>query len=73
MPRVYGAFIAANNFNEIGSPGSIGGLTISEVAAFSSGSSPVAADWFEVINTSPNPINITGWKIDDGSKPAGSI
>lgn len=68
IPRVHGAFIAANNFNEIGSPGSIGGLTISEVAAFSSGSSPVAADWFEVINTSPIPINITGWKIDDGSK-----
>ncbi len=67
-PRVYGAFIAANDYNEIGSPGSIGGLIISEVAPWSSGNSPVAADWFEVINTSPNTINITGWKVDDDSK-----
>jgi hypothetical protein len=68
MPRVYGAFIAANDFNEVGSPGSIGSLIISEVAAFSSGNSPVAADWFEVINTSPHTVNLTGWKMDDSSK-----
>ena len=68
VPRVYGAFIAANDFNEIGSPGTLGGLIISEVAAFSSGSSPVTADWFEVINTSPHTVNLAGWKIDDSSK-----
>ncbi len=68
VPRVYGGFIAANDYNEIGSPGSIGGIIISEVAPWSSGNSPVAADWFEVINTSANPIDITGWKIDDDSK-----
>lgn len=68
VPRVYGAFIAVNDYNEIGSPGSIGGLIISEVTPWSSGNSPVAADWFEVINTSANSIDITGWKIDDDSK-----
>jgi len=67
-PRTYGSFIAANDPNEIGSPGSIGGLIISEVAAWSSGNSPVGADWFEIINTSPSIINIAGWKVDDGSK-----
>jgi hypothetical protein len=67
IPRVYGSFIAANSPNETGSPGTIGRLIISEVAAWSSGSSPVGADWFEVINTTPNPINLAGWKMDDGS------
>ena len=33
---------------DFGSPGSIGGLIISEVAPWSSGNSPVASDWFEV-------------------------
>jgi uncharacterized protein YjiK len=67
VPRVYGAFHAANNFNEIGSPGTRGSLIISEVAPWASGSSPVGADWFEVINTTPNPIDLTGWKVDDNS------
>jgi hypothetical protein len=43
-------------------------LIISEVAPWSSGNSPVAADWFEIINTSSLPINIAGWKMDDNSK-----
>jgi uncharacterized protein YjiK len=44
-----------------------GGLFITEVSPWSSGNSPVAADWFELTNTSKNAINITGWKFDDNS------
>ncbi len=61
-----GAYAA--NPNEIGSPGSVGRLIISEVAPWSSGNSPVGADWFEVSNTSVAAINIAGWKIDDNSQ-----
>jgi VCBS repeat-containing protein len=69
-----GAFVAANDANEIGSPGSVGRLIISEVAPWSSGNSPVGADWFEVTNTSVAAINIAGWKIDDNSQsPAGAV
>ncbi|MBD2464131.1 ExeM/NucH family extracellular endonuclease [Oscillatoria sp. FACHB-1407] len=43
-------------------------LIISEVAPWSSGNSPgVAADWFEVTNTSTTAVDITGWRIDDNS------
>jgi uncharacterized protein YjiK len=42
-------------------------LAITEVAPWASGNSPVAADWFEVTNISDNPVNITGWKVDDSS------
>ncbi len=44
-----------------------GGLIVSEVAPWSSGSSSVAADWFEVTNTSGVPIGVTGWSVDDSS------
>ena len=72
--KVNDAFVAVNDVNEIGSPGSIGHLFISEVAPWSSGNSPVAADWFEVTNTKAVPYNITGWKIDDNSQsPAGAV
>ena len=56
-----------NDANEIGSPGTVGELIISEVAPWSSGNSPVAADWFEVTNGTAFPIDITGWKVDDSS------
>jgi hypothetical protein len=62
------AFAAVNDVNQIGSPGSIGKLFISEVAPWSSGSSPVTADWFEVTNTKAVAVDITGWKIDDNSQ-----
>lgn len=65
--NVNGAFVAAANANEIGSPGTIGELFISEVAPWSSSGSPVAVDWFEVTNTTAHAIDITGWKIDDSS------
>ena len=42
-------------------------VTVSEVAPWSSGNSPVAADWFELTNTGASPVTITGWKMDDNS------
>lgn len=69
-----GAFIAPGDAAEIGSPGSVGRLIISEVAPWSSGSSPVGADWFEVTNTSAFAIDISGWKMDDSSgSPAAAV
>jgi uncharacterized protein YjiK len=44
-----------------------GGIYITEVAPWSSGNSPVAADWFELTNTSKAAVNIAGWKFDDNS------
>ncbi len=37
-------------------------IVISEVAPWSSGNTPVAADWFELTNTGSSAINISGWK-----------
>src|SRR5262249_22798020 len=42
-------------------------IIISEVAPWSSGSSPVADDWFEFTNTGASAVNISGWKMDDNS------
>src|SRR5262249_5827177 len=64
---VHGGFAAKGDANQTGSPGTVGGLVITEVAPWSSGS-PFGADWFEVTNTSANAVNITGWKMDDDSK-----
>ncbi len=69
-----GAFAAVNDPAEIGSPGTVGKLFISEVAPWSSGSSPVGADWFEVTNTTVAAIDISGWKMDDSSgSPAAAV
>jgi uncharacterized protein len=54
------------------STGGTARLIISEVAPWSSGNSPVAADWFEVTNTGTATQNITGWKVDDNSNSFGS-
>jgi hypothetical protein len=79
---VNGAFAALNDAAEIGSPGRTAGgppapahkLRITEVAAWSSGNSPVAADWFEVTNTGSSAVDITGWKVDDSSEsPAAAV
>lgn len=68
------AFAAKNDANQIGSPGTIGKLFISEVAPWSSGNSPVAADWFEVTNSKAVAVDITGWKVDDSSQsPAAAV
>lgn len=42
-------------------------VRITEVAPWSSGNSPVGADWFELTNTGASALNITGWKVDDSS------
>ncbi len=42
-------------------------IKITEVAPWSSGNSPVGADWFEVTNNGSVSVNITGWKVDDSS------
>jgi len=43
----------------------VGSIVISEVAPWSSGNSPLGADWFEVTNTGTSAVNIAGWKVDD--------
>lgn len=71
---VHGAILAANSA-ETGSPGyaAPGVLRITEVAPWSSGNSPVAADWFEVTNTGARAVDMTGWKFDDVSEsPSGA-
>ncbi len=42
-------------------------IVITEVAPWSSGNSPVGADWFELTNTGSLAVNISGWKVDDNS------
>jgi hypothetical protein len=46
-------------------------VRITEVAAWSSGNSPVAADWFELTNTGPTAVVLTGWSMDDSSATPG--
>lgn len=71
---VNGAFKAVNDANQIGSPGSVGKLFISEVAPWASSNSPIGVDWFEVTNTKAVAVDITGWKIDDNSQsPAAAV
>lgn len=47
-------------------------LAITEVAPWSSGNSPVAADWFEITNFGSTAVDITGWKVDDSSNSFGA-
>ena len=47
-------------------------IFISEVAPWSSGNSPVAADWFELTNGGTAAVDITGWRFDDNSNAFGS-
>jgi Lamin Tail Domain/PEP-CTERM motif len=42
-------------------------LAFTEAAPWSSGNSPVAADWFEITNFGAEAVDISGWKVDDGS------
>src|SRR5262249_1854086 len=49
----------------------IGSIIISEVAPWSSGNSPLGADWFEVTNIGSAAVDITGWKMDDNSNDFG--
>ncbi len=50
----------------------IGTIVISEVAPWSSGDSPLGADWFEVTNIGSAAVDTTGWKMDDNSNSFGS-
>lgn len=69
LSGVYGAFVAPGDPTEVGSPGVTGRLIISEIAPWASGgNSPVDADWFEVTNTGPRPVDLTGWRVDDSSE-----
>ncbi|HEX3363182.1 MAG TPA: lamin tail domain-containing protein, partial [Solirubrobacterales bacterium] len=40
-------------------------IAITEVAPWSSGNSPVAADWFELTNVGTTKVDMTGWRIND--------
>ncbi|XHS79854.1 lamin tail domain-containing protein [Burkholderiaceae bacterium UC74_6] len=42
-------------------------VRITEVAPWSSGNSPVGADWIELTNTGSSAVSISGWKMDDDS------
>jgi Lamin Tail Domain/PEP-CTERM motif len=42
-------------------------VRITEVAPWSSGSSPILSDWFELTNFGPTAVSITGWTMDDNS------
>ena len=42
-------------------------VSITEVASWSSSTTSVAADWFEVTNYGTTALDITGWKVDDNS------
>lgn len=42
-------------------------LAFTEVAPWSSGNSPVSADWFEITNFGSEAVDLTGFRIDDGS------
>jgi len=42
-------------------------IAITEVAAWSSGNSSLAADWFELTNTGSSAVSVSGWKMDDSS------
>lgn len=65
---VNGAFAAAGDANQVGSPGigNVGRLLVTEVAPWGSNAS-YAADWFEVTNVGSEPVDLTGWTVDDSS------
>lgn len=42
-------------------------IRITEVAPWSSGNSPVGADWFELTNFGVSAVSFTDWKMDDES------
>jgi uncharacterized protein YjiK len=66
---VNGAFVAAGDANEVGSPGigNVGKLIITEVAPWGSSGTPYLADWFEVTNVGGAAVDMTSWRMDDNS------
>jgi uncharacterized protein YjiK len=76
LSGVNGAFNAKAAATETGSPGysAPGKLIITEVAPWSSGNSPVGADWFEVTNIGAGLVDLSGWRVDDSSEsPAAAL
>lgn len=70
-----GAFTAVDGHG-LGSPGTAdagtmepepASVAITEVSPWSSGDAPYGADWFELTNTGTTPVDLEGWKVDDGS------
>jgi uncharacterized protein YjiK len=53
-------------------PGAADGIRISEIAPWGSGDSGVGADWWELTNTGTEPVDLTGFKMDDSSAAFGS-
>jgi hypothetical protein len=47
-------------------------IRITEVAPWSSGNSPLGVDWFELTNVGGAAVDVTGWRVDDGSAAFGS-
>lgn len=60
------ALVAATAAAAFGTPAQAQ-VRITEVAAWSSGNSPIAADWFELTNTGSSALAIAGWTMDDDS------
>jgi hypothetical protein len=56
----------------LGASSSHAAVNVTEVAPWSSGNSAVAKDWFEITNTGPSPVGISGWSWDDDSRNAGT-
>ncbi len=47
-------------------------VAVTEVAAWSSGNSPLGSDWFEVTNFGTSAVSLIGWTVDDNSNSAAS-
>jgi uncharacterized protein YjiK len=62
----------ALNVNDPNPSTNAGGIFVTEAAPWSSGNSPIGADWFELTNTSKTAINIEGWRFDDNHNSFGS-
>ena len=64
-----GAFVAAGDSTQTGSPGvgAAGKPLITEVAPWGSSTAGYAADWFEVTNVGDAAVDMTGYKMDDNS------
>jgi uncharacterized protein YjiK len=64
-----GAFVAAGDSTQTGSPGvgNVGKLLITEVAPWGSSTAGYAADWFEVTNVGGAAVDMTGYRMDDNS------
>jgi hypothetical protein len=49
----------------LGTPLAVAQIAITEVAPWSSGNSPVAADWFELTNFGAAAVDVSGWRMND--------